>query len=442
MDNTLGVYIHIPFCASKCGYCDFYSLARCDKLMPKYQEALTAHIRESSHSMNKYLIDTVYFGGGTPSYYGAKRLCEALIEIKNTGRLLKNAEMTLEANPDSMKLPELKKLRREGFNRLSIGAQSANSDILKIIGRRHNWRQVEMAVENARVAGFDNISLDLMYGLPSQTKSDWADTLTKALELKPEHISCYGLKLEPGTPMYGYLNSPFLPDDDEQADMYLYAVDLLEHYGYPQYEISNFALKGYESKHNLKYWRLKDYMGFGPGAASCVGNMRFTFVRDLERYIRGIAEHGTVVAESESIGANERAAEYVMLGMRTVRGICEKDYRKYYRGEFSALETLLVEYSEKGWAEKADDGSWHFTSSGFLLSNALIGALLQAQAGSRVELSPWMKDAFDAEEKQTLPMSDDEIFEAEYQKIRDQLDEEPLVPRSAFTEGEPETDAK
>lgn len=442
MDKTLGIYIHIPFCASKCAYCDFYSLAGQERLMPRYQEALRQHLRESAPVMSGYYIDSVYFGGGTPSIYGAKRLCELLVELKNTGRLLKRAEITVEVNPDSVKLSELKLLRREGFNRLSMGAQSANSDILKILGRRHNWKQVEKAVDIAREAGFDNVSLDLMYGLPSQTKSDWANTLTKALELKPEHISCYALTLEKGTPMYGYKDSPFLPDDDEQADMYLYAVDLLEHYGYPQYEVSNFSLRGYESKHNLKYWRLDDYMGFGPGAASCVGNMRFTFVRDLERYIRGIAEHGTVVAESESIGANERAAEYVMLGMRTVRGICEKDYRKYYRGEFSALETLLVEYSEKGWAEKADDGSWHFTSSGFLLSNALIGALLQAQAGSRVELSPWMKDAFDAEEKQTLPMSDDEIFEAEYQKIRDQLDEEPLVPRSAFTEGEPETDAK
>lgn len=416
MDNTLGIYIHIPFCASKCAYCDFYSLARCDKLMPKYQDALTAHIRESAPSMSKYLIDTVYFGGGTPSYYGAKRLCEVLVEVKNTGRLLKSSEITLEANPDSMKLKELKALRREGVNRVSIGAQSANSDILKIIGRRHNWKQVEKAVDAAREAGFDNISLDLMYGLPSQTKSDWADTLTRALELKPEHLSCYGLKLEPGTPMYGYLGSPFLPDDDEQADMYLYAVDLLEHYGYPQYEISNFSLPGYESKHNLKYWRLRDYMGFGPGAASCVDGARYTLVKDLQGYIDAVAGNGDIVQHHEKISGVERASEYIMLGMRTAEGITERVYRRRYRGDFDAIGAVLEDFVSKGWAVKTEAGGWRFTSSGFLLSNVLIGAMLEAQAGSRVELNPWMRSAFDDLEKQTLPPGEDELFQAEYKK--------------------------
>lgn len=432
MEKTLGIYIHIPFCASKCGYCDFYSLAGHEHLMPRYQEALKQHLRESAASMSRYYIDSVYFGGGTPSIYGAKRLCELLTELKNTGVLLKRAEITTEANPDSVKLSELKRLRREGFNRISIGAQSANNDILKIIGRRHSWRQVETAVETARAAGFDNISLDLMYGLPSQTRSDWADTLTKALALKPEHISCYALTLEEGTPMYRYKGSPFLPDDDEMADMYLYAVDFLASYGYPQYEVSNFAIPGYESAHNLKYWRLEDYMGFGPGAASCVGEMRYTFIRSLDSYIKGICGHGTVVAEREIVGANEKAAEYVMLGMRTTKGICDADYRKFYRGEFADLETVLKNFAKKGWAEQAEDGSWHFTPSGFLLSNTLIASLLEAQAGSRVELSPWMREAFDAKDKQKLPLSSDEIFEAEYEKIKEQVKQEPLVPRSAY----------
>ena len=301
MEKRLGVYIHIPFCASKCGYCDFYSLAGCDDKMSAYEEAVIAHLQESDHAMAPYQIDSVYFGGGTPSYFGAKRICGIFRALKDMGRVRRDSEVTMEANPDSMRRDELKMLRREGVNRISIGMQSANSDILKLIGRRHNFRQVQMAVKAARDAGFDNLSLDLIYGLPSQSKADWVDTLSKAMELKPEHISCYGLKLEEGTPMYReYFGSPLIPDDDTQADMYLYAVEKLERYGYKQYEISNFAIPGYESRHNLKYWRLGDYMGFGPGAASGVGNLRYTYVRDLKAYMDGVAGSGSMYSFSSS----------------------------------------------------------------------------------------------------------------------------------------------
>lgn len=409
MEKRLGIYIHIPFCASKCGYCDFYSLAGCDGLMPKYQEALCAHIRESAPALSRYYVDSVYFGGGTPSYFGAKRLGAVFDALKNTGRVLKEAEVTVEVNPDSAKLPDLKLLRREGFNRLSLGVQSANNDILKLIGRRHNWKQVETAVKNAREAGFDNVSLDLIYGLPSQTKSDWSDTLAKALELKPEHISCYGLTLEKGTPMYQYKGSPFLPDDDEQADMYLYAVELLQHYGYAQYEISNFSIGGYESRHNLKYWRLEDYMGFGAGAHSCVDGLRYSFVKNAERYIAGIAGQTDIVDEYEPIDAVERASEFIMLSMRTVQGLSADAYHRLYRSDFAPIEKLLNEFVTNGWAVR-EAASWHFTSSGFLLSNVLIGALLEAQAGNRVAVNPWMREAFDSEDKTELPPSEDEAF--------------------------------
>jgi oxygen-independent coproporphyrinogen-3 oxidase len=360
-------------------------------------------------------MDSVYFGGGTPSYFGAKRLCAVFEALKNTGRVLKEAEVTVEVNPDSAKLPDLKLLRREGFNRVSLGVQSANNDILKLIGRRHNWKQVETAVKNAREAGFDNVSLDLIYGLPSQTKSDWSDTLAKALELKPEHISCYGLTLEPGTPMYQYKGSPFLPNDDEQADMYLYAVELLQHYGYAQYEISNFSIGGYESRHNLKYWRLEDYMGFGAGAHSCVGGLRYSFVKSTERYITGILGHTDIVDEYEPIDALERASEFIMLSMRTVRGLSADEYHRLYRSDFAPIEKLLNEFVTNGWAVREAD-SWHFTSSGFLLSNVLIGALLEAQSGNRVAVNPWMRAAFDSEDKTELPPGEDEAFRASIKK--------------------------
>ena len=418
MDKTLGIYIHIPFCASKCGYCDFYSLAGCDRLMPKYQDALVEHIRESYPAFKSRYIDTVYFGGGTPSFYGADRLIELWDELRASGCVLKDCEVTLEANPDSTVYRELARLRREGFNRLSMGVQSANNDLLKLIGRRHNWKQCEVAMSTAREAGFDNVSVDLIYGLPSQTRSDWADTLMRVIELRPEHISCYGLTLEPGTPMYEkYNGSQILPGDDEQADMYLYAVETLEHYGYRQYEISNFAIPGYESRHNMRYWRLQDYIGFGAGAHSCVDGARYSYIRDADMYIVGVLRDLDIVDEYSAISDVERGSEYIMLGMRTVMGIEKDEYAQHYRADFAPIEKALRVFEKKGWTV-CSDGRWHFTAQGFLLSNLLIGALLEAQSGSRVKVNPWMRDAFEAEEKTTLPKSDEEVFRERYEKRR------------------------
>lgn len=408
MNRTLGIYIHIPFCASKCGYCDFYSLSGCDKLMPKYHNALLQHIREAGPQLRQYYTDTVYFGGGTPSYYGARRVCEIFNALKRSGMIYKTAEVTVEVNPDSIKYHDLVALRSEGVNRLSIGAQSANDDLLKLINRRHNWKQVEQTVKNAREAGFENISLDLIYGLPSQSREDWAATLNRALELRPEHLSCYGLKLEEGTPMYAYKDSAILPDDDTQADMYLYTCETLERYGYGQYEISNFAKKGFASKHNLKYWLLKDYMGFGPGAASCVGDTRYSYVRDLQKYISSVQDGEKIIDEYEKIGLLDRAAEYLMLGMRTVRGISEREYQHSYRFEFAPLKELLGEFRRKGWAVE-ENGRWHFTPSGFLLSNLLIGLLLDKQAESKFSGTPWL-DGTELEREQVELPAGDEVF--------------------------------
>ena len=278
MKQSLGIYIHIPFCASKCSYCDFYSLAGCEGLMPSYQDALLEHLDESGPSIKKYEVDSVYFGGGTPSFYGADRICELFNAVKMNGNVRLDAEVTVEVNPDSISLNALRLLRGEGVNRLSIGVQASDNNLLKLIGRRHNFQQAQKAVYNARLAGFDNISVDLMYGLPSQTKGDWAETLARVVELHPEHISCYALKLEPGTPMYqAYRNSPILPDDDEQADMYCYAAEMLDRYGYRQYEISNFCAPGFESRHNLKYWHCDEYLGLGASAHSLMNKKRFFF---------------------------------------------------------------------------------------------------------------------------------------------------------------------
>ena len=360
----LGIYVHIPFCASKCGYCDFYSLAGCDHLMPEYQQALIAHIKESSHSIRSFEVDSIYFGGGTPSFYGADRLVQILDQFKLNGNVRLDSEISVECNPDSLSPTALKLLREEGVNRLSIGVQASDNNLLKLIGRRHSFQQAQKAFRDARLAGFDNISLDLMYGLPSQTKRDWADTLARIVEMHPEHISCYGLKLEPGTKMYReYKDSPILPSDDEQADMYSYAAEMLERYGYKQYEISNFAAPGFESRHNLKYWNMDDYISFGPGAHSCVGNIRYSYVKDLREYISGVHRKVSIVDEYEEISPLERAVEYVMLAMRTSRGISRYDYATRTQCDWQPIQQVLEAFREKGWVAQTED-RWHFTVPG------------------------------------------------------------------------------
>lgn len=395
MEKKLGIYIHIPFCASKCGYCDFYSFAGHDELMNKYQDALLKHIEESAGQMAPYYVDTVYFGGGTPSYYGAKRVCELFNALKRSARVLKAAEVTVEMNPDSVRPRELAMLRAEGVNRISLGVQSANDEILRLIGRRHSFKQAEKAVDAIRRAGFDNLNVDLIYGLPSQGKNDWAYTLTRAIALRPEHFSCYGLKLEENVPLYAsYHNSPLLPSEDDQADMYLYTVEELQNYGYLQYEISNFARPGRESKHNIKYWDLDDYMGFGAGAHSFVSGTRYSFVRDAERYAAGVDGETDIIDEYEKVDSLGLAAEYLMLGLRRTRGISREEYRQVYRAGFDKIEEMLREFEKKGWAV-FEGGRWRFTSSGLLLSNILIGALLEVQAESKLIGNPWVRESIE-----------------------------------------------
>ena len=274
-----------------------------------------------------------------------------------------------------------------------------------------------MAVRNARKAGFENISLDLIYGLPSQTKADWAETLERAVELRPEHLSCYGLQLEEDTPLYrNYHDSPLLPDADTQADMYMYTIEMLRQNGYRQYEISNFSIPGYESKHNLRYWQMKDYMGFGPSAASCVGNIRYSYIKDLKAYLSGIAGSKSIVEEYEEISPMEKASEYIMLGLRTTHGIKKSEYSNIYLSEWEPIENLLKEFESKGWAV-CEDERWSLTPSGFLISNQLIGAVLDAQAAERAQTSPWMRDTLKDVEPVVLPAGEEEQFSAYIEEL-------------------------
>ena len=328
-------------------------------------------------------MDTIYFGGGTPTFFGADGMAIILTTIRRNFDVDINAEITFEANPDSISDRLLHRLRAEGFNRVSLGIQSDDDEMLKKLGRPHTYAQAVTAYQKIRKAGFKNVSVDLMYGLPGQDLNDWTETLDNVLRLLPEHISCYALKVEEGTPFYEYRDMLNLPDDDTQAEMYLTAVEALRSRGFRQYEISNFCRKGLMSKHNMKYWTGGEYLGFGPAASSDFAGKRFTLKRDLQAYIAGIRDGGDIMEDMEEIPMRERAGEYLMLRLRTSQGIEEQEYEKLYLLPFGPLEDVLEKQRRLFHATQTDTGRWVLTPKGYLVSNDIITDLLIAQDGSQ-----------------------------------------------------------
>ena len=382
--KPLGIYIHVPFCRSKCVYCDFYSITnKDDKLLDAYLNAICTHIKETGPLAPNYHVDTIYFGGGTPSFFGADGMIAILTAIRKSFHVDLRAEITFEANPDSISPRLLRRLKSEGFNRVSLGVQCDNDEILKKLGRPHNFEQVVNAVKRIRRAGYKNLSLDLIYGLPGQTLESWEKTLENVIALKPEHMSCYGLKVEEGTPLYQYQEYMDLPDDDTQADMYLSAVNILRRNGFRQYEISNFAQRGYPSAHNLKYWMGGEYLGFGPDASSDFAGKRFSVVRDLQSYIDGILHGGQVLRDVQEIPQRERAGEYLMTRLRTTTGIYQEEYENSFLLPFEPLEDVLRSASERRHAYTDGKGRWRLTPEGFLVSNSIISDLLLVQDRSK-----------------------------------------------------------
>ena len=378
--TPLGIYIHVPFCRSKCEYCDFYSVTTKDaRLMDQYLHAVCAHIKEAGQLAPGYLVDTIYFGGGTPTFFGADGMAAILTAIRKNFDVASTAEITFEANPDSVSDRLLRRLRSEGFNRVSLGIQCDNDEILKKLGRPHNYEQAVSAYKRIRKKGYKNVSVDLMYGLPGQSLGDWIKTLEHVLELMPEHVSCYGLKVEEGTPLYEYHEFCNLADDDTQAEMYLSAVEILKESGYRQYEISNFCRKGHVSRHNMKYWQGGEYLGFGPGASSDFGGRRFSIIKDIRGYIQGIRTGGQVLEDVQEIAPRERAGEYIMMRLRTAAGIDPKEYEKKYLMPFAPLEKSLMRCKAEGLAHKTFDGRWQLTPAGFLVSNSILSDLLLIQ---------------------------------------------------------------
>lgn len=382
--KPLGLYIHIPFCKSKCIYCDFYSLPNAESKMDRYVSALCRQLAEISRQTTAHEVDTIYFGGGTPSHLGTKRLKLILKTIEKHYRIARKPEITLEANPDSVgDWKNLRALRKAGFNRISFGVQSADDEQLALLGRPHTFAQAQEAVAAARKAKIKNVSLDLIYGLPGQTMESWQETVGKAAALEPDHLSCYGLKVEEGTPLWDMQRDFDMPDDDLQADMYLWTVARLEELGYQQYEISNFAKPEFESRHNMKYWTLGEYAGFGPGAHSDLGDVRYAYVRDLAAYCIGVENQGDILSENERIPARERDIEYIMLGLRTARGLSRQEFEYRFRLPFAPVQEVLERCEQSGHAALRG-GRWRLTPEGFLVSNQIIRQALEALAREKI----------------------------------------------------------
>ena len=359
----LGLYFHIPFCASKCGYCDFYSFPGTQAQMEEY----TAALCEKITAFPVEPVDTVYFGGGTPSLLGGARLAMVLRAAREHFALTQDAEITAECNPDSMDETLLRTLKEAGFNRLSIGIQSAHEDELRLLGRRHTFPQAQAAVGLARACGFGNLALDLMYALPGQTVERILQSVDALLELDPTHLSCYGLTLEEGTPLYRVKSDQ--PGEDAQAEMYLAICERLAAAGFEHYEISNFCRPGKRARHNAKYWDLSEYLGIGAAAHSYYRGRRFEYSRDAAAFVRGEPP-----VPEEEVGGFDARAEYLMLRLRTSDGVSRDEYVRRF-GDFAPVERTLERLQPEGLTS-CDTAGCRLTERGFLVSNSIIALLL------------------------------------------------------------------
>ncbi len=378
--QRLGIYIHIPFCKSKCAYCDFYSFVPGDETVcERYVNALISHMESYKKGCEHYAPDTVFIGGGTPTALPLPLLLQVISAVKKNFHLTKRAEFTLEANPATVTLSDLKKLRRAGVNRLSLGLQSADNEELKSLSRLHNRREFEQAFRDARQAKIGNINVDLMFGIPGQTVESMLKTLNYVTKLGPEHISFYNLKIEEGTPFFKVRDSLDLPDEDTEYKMYMTAVRFLASRGYAQYEISNFAKPGYQCLHNIKYWNCDEYLGLGPAAHSFFNGNRFSFCRDAVRYMRSFEnpEAGIRITDAtEELMTKERLGEYVMLRFRLAEGINTRDFYRLFGKDFDSMYGMqLSKYINAGYVVH-DDERYYFTPKGMFVSNYILSDIL------------------------------------------------------------------
>ena len=373
----LGIYLHIPFCIKKCNYCDFVSVEH-GELIDQYFSAVKNEIAATG-KMYSRKVDSVFFGGGTPSLPEARYITGLLEALRRAFDVSADTEITLEANPCTLDRPKLAAYRAAGINRLSIGLQAAQDRLLAMLGRQHTKEGFERAYGLAREAGFENINIDMIYALPGQSLEDWQETLDFVLEKRPEHISAYALKIEEGTPLYREVQEGKLHPANEETDLAMYhaAQEAMAENDYTNYEISNFAREGFSCRHNLKYWNVRDYLGLGAAAHSCIDSMRFANTEDIEEYIKNLSGGVLRYAASEFLPEKERKLEYIMLKLRLKDGFTFFDYKsrftKDFREEFPEEIRRAVFY---GLVEM-DDRGMRPTRRGFDLQNQLVSLLTE-----------------------------------------------------------------
>ncbi|HWQ68427.1 MAG TPA: radical SAM family heme chaperone HemW [Patescibacteria group bacterium] len=377
--KPFGLYIHIPYCLSRCHYCDFNSYHFDTVQVEQYLEALAQEIvlRASSDAIRGRRVCSVFFGGGTPSVLHASQLIGVLDQCRAAFTFEAGAEVSLEANPGTVDLPKLRALREGGVTRLSVGVQAIQDRLLQRIGRAHTAHEAERAFRLMREAGFSNINLDLMFGLPGQNMDDWSETLDWAIGVGPEHLSAYGLILEEGTPLYqehrkGEIG---LPDEETETGMYQMAVDRLRNAGFEHYEISNFARPGFRCRHNLVYWQHQEYHGIGAGAHSFVAGRRFYNELLPARYVSAIAERGTAVACGEELSAEMLRSERLMLGLRLRSGLDVQTFKDVLGVEELAASDRVTRLLDDGFL-CLKDGRVQIAERGLLVANELIVQLL------------------------------------------------------------------
>ncbi|MBQ3483143.1 MAG: radical SAM family heme chaperone HemW [Clostridia bacterium] len=372
-DGTLGLYLHIPFCVQKCRYCDFYSAPADDAARAAYVAALAAHLRAAAPAARDRVIDTVYFGGGTPTLLTGAQFATVMDTVRAHYDLAPDAEITAECNPVTNAEHPAEGLLAAGINRLSIGLQSANENELRLLGRLHDYRAFARTFAAARRAGFSNISVDLMLGIPDQTRESLSHTLDAVLALAPEHISAYGLRIEEHTPFFAMRDRLVLPDEDTEELLFDDLVQRLGGAGYAHYEISNFARAGYASRHNLRYWQGREYLGFGPGAHSYFHGTRFETPKSTADYISAAngGDFPATVADPHPITGREAAAEYVMLRMRLFEGLDSADFAHRFGTSFESTYGPLDRLLAGGFLTKHGT-RFAFTERGMRVSNAIL----------------------------------------------------------------------
>ncbi|HCJ35133.1 MAG TPA: coproporphyrinogen III oxidase [Ktedonobacter sp.] len=381
--ETISLYLHIPFCHTRCHYCDFNTYAGILPLREPYVRALLTEIGMAGTVAQ--LPDgkprrsrTIFFGGGTPSLLSVSQISRILNACYTNFAVDEDAEITLEANPGTLSQEQLIGLRVAGINRLSMGAQSFDAELLKALGRIHSPKDITKAVHDARVAGFPSINVDFMFGLPGQTMSHWRETIDRALDLHIEHLSLYSLIIEEGTPFYTWTHEGRITPGDEDlcADMYEYADERLQEAGYKNYEISNWSLPGFQSRHNLTYWHNLPYLGMGAGAYSSFGGRRFSDVRDPVEYIRLLKTHQWPEAESETIDKAQAMSETAFLALRTAQGLHLPTFEQRFAIPFTQFVGDRLRFVEEAGLLEREPDRLRLSKRGRLLGNEVFLRLL------------------------------------------------------------------